>query len=195
MEISIILDMVNHSCKYCNYQSAHAWVVRRHEKNKHGPYQHAPTTMSVDPVQGKGLLAPQPSGNTLYQCRHCTFHHAYQWVVTEHMYTQHPQMYPSAFSSQHPNGAPTTMSFPPVQMQAQSEGGVTQHFDQEDEEDYESEDSNQSRHFLDTTDEEMEMGEEGGEEACCRIRWIGRWPIWDPWGLLGRGQGRPYLGG
>ena len=51
------------------------------------PYQRAPTTMSVDPVQGEGLIAPQPSGNTLYQCRHCTFHHTYQWVVTEHMYT------------------------------------------------------------------------------------------------------------
>ena len=78
--------MVNHSCKYCNYQSAHVWVVRRHEKNKHG--LGAPTTMSVDPVQGKGLIAPQPSANSLYQCIHCTFHHAYQWVVTQHMYSQ-----------------------------------------------------------------------------------------------------------
>ena len=74
------------------------------------------------------------------------------------MYTQYPLMYPSVLSSQHPNGALTTMHVPPIQ--TQKGGGVTQHCDQEDEEDYESEDSNQSRHFLHTTDEEMEMEEE-----------------------------------
>ena len=38
--------MVNHSCKHCNYQSSHALVVRRHEKNKHRvhDYQHGSTT-------------------------------------------------------------------------------------------------------------------------------------------------------
>ena len=56
------------------------------------------------------------------------------------MYTQHPQMYPSAFSSQHPNGAPTMMHVPSVQ--TLKGGGVTQDCDQDDEEDFESEDSN-----------------------------------------------------
>ena len=38
--------MVNHSCKHCDYQSSHAWVVHRHEKIKHGvhDYQHDSTT-------------------------------------------------------------------------------------------------------------------------------------------------------
>ena len=84
-----------YSCEHSDYKSTQRYNLNVHVKNKHGPYQRAPTTMSV----------------------------------------------------------------PPVQTQAQKGGGVTQHFDQEDEEDYESEDSNQSRHFLDTTDEEMEMEE------------------------------------
>ena len=30
---------------------------------------------------------------------------------------------------------------------------------------------------------------------CCRVRWRGRGPLWDPWRLLSRGQVRPNLGG
>ena len=48
------------------------------------------------------------------------------------MYTQHPQTYQSAFSGQHPNGAPTMIYVPTVQ--EQKGGGVTQYCDQEDEE-------------------------------------------------------------
>ena len=33
----------------------------------------------------------------------------------------------------------------------------------------------------------------GAASPCCRVRRIGRWPIWNPWGPLGWGQGRPYL--
>ena len=55
-----------YSCEHCDYKSTRRYNLNVHVKNKHGPYQRAPTTMSVDPVQDEGLIAPQPSGNTLY---------------------------------------------------------------------------------------------------------------------------------
>ena len=79
----------------------------------------APTTISVAPQQPTSISAPQR--NSLYKCRYCNFHHAYYWVVHEHMYVKHPEYFPSAikskpnhFTRQSNSRAPTTMSVPPV---------------------------------------------------------------------------------
>ena len=73
--IKTVIPIVNmiHKCSYCNYESSHKWVLRRHENTKHGstptnyashphpyvnPYlnntthpneMRAPTTVSVGP--------------------------------------------------------------------------------------------------------------------------------------------------
>ena len=106
-------------CNYCSYQGDYKHNFMRHLKNRLVSIQYpapasyqstmlkrnqegGPTTIVVDPVQGRGS----------YQCKHCTFHHAYQHVVYQHIYTQHPQFYPSNFSSKHPIGAPGTYTVP-----------------------------------------------------------------------------------
>ena len=115
-----------HQCNYCSYQSSRKYNLKVHERNKHGGYgesYRAPTTVSVPPSQQVTSIQPQQR-NIPYKCRHCNFQHAYDWVVYQHMYEQHSEYYPSAFTSKQENGAPTTMSIPPLRRDVLGASGL-----------------------------------------------------------------------